>query len=152
MATTPKASVTTFPPTARQAPVANGSKNVAQKVKLVRHKGVIGGKIISAGKKLFIYAIIKDNEIFYNRFFFIVKQRKALTAYFILFQNTLANNFIYVGRGKSQPCVETTLNFREIVAFYFGYRVYVLLACNYNPDFAFANTPQIFGNGLQIKH
>ena len=29
MATTPKASVTTFPPTARQAPVASGSRNVA---------------------------------------------------------------------------------------------------------------------------
>ena len=29
MATTPKASVTTFPPTARHAPVASGSRNVA---------------------------------------------------------------------------------------------------------------------------
>ena len=82
----------------------------------------------------------------------LIEQPEGLRCRIRLFEDSLFDNRIHIGRREGKTGVKAPLNFGEVVALNLGDRVNVLLAGHDDPCLAHTFLAQFFGHGLEVEH
>ena len=128
-------------------------KHILHQPELIRHKGICFYKFTLAGITFQIqYRTAKGKQIFQYLLIFFVLLPEQLFCGFCFGKNTLFDDFVHRGRTQTQPGVETSLYFREIVSADLGNAVNCLLRGHHDPHSAAALCTDLFHNRLQIQH
>ena len=131
---------------------ADGGKDAAQQVELVRNERIDRGEILPVGIELLLDAVVENDQIFDDGRLVIVEKRERFFAGRVLLQNTLPDDFVHVGGGQREAGIKTALNLRKVVALCFRNGVNVLLAGDDDPRFAAAGSAKVFRHRLQVEH
>ena len=89
---------------------ADGGKDAAQQVELVRNERIDRGEILPVGIELLLDAVVENDQIFDNGRLVIVEKRERFFAGRVLLQNTLPDDFVHVGGGQREAGIKTALN------------------------------------------
>ena len=109
-------------------------------------------KILQARVQLFLYAVVKDDEVFDDRRLLLVAKGERLLCRRRLFEDPLFDDRIDVGRGQGKARIKPPLDLGKVVPLYLGDRVDILLAGDDEPCLPLAFFAELFADGLQIEH
>ena len=113
------------------------SKHFLHDDKLVRYKREVCRKFSGTGVALNIQdRISKAEQIAEDRVVLIINSFQFCFCVFILFQNTLLDDFIHRGRRKAQTGFETSLNTGKLICTNFDDLINRFLSSAGNPHFA----------------
>ena len=136
----------------RGAVRADGSEHAREQIELIGNKGIDLLKILQARVQLFLYTVVKDDEVFDDRRLLLVAKGERLLCRRRLFEDPLFDDRIDVGRGQGKTRIKPPLDLGKVVPLYLGDRVDILLAGDDEPCLPLAFFAELFADGLQIEH
>ena len=137
---------------ARRTVCTDGGQHAGKQIELIRNKGIDLCKVGFVGIQLFLSRVVEDNEVLDDCCFLLIEQPEGLRCRICLFEDSLLDNRIHIGRREGKTGVKAPLNFGEVVALNLGDRVNVLLAGHDDPCLAHTFLTQFFGHGLEVEH
>ena len=91
-------------------------------------------------------------QVFQHLMILFILLLEQLFCNFCFSKNSLFDDFVHGRRTQTQPCIESSLNLRKIIAADFGNAVNCLLRSYHDPNSAAAFRSDFFHNGLQVQH
>ena len=137
------------------AVLPDGFKYLLQQLKLVGNEWIHILELICILITGPCWFCLEQNQIREFAAVGVIKSTKRCNSSILLFKNSLFDNLIGIGTGEEQACIETALNFGEVLLLILGavnHSLQLLLRGNNNPCLPTAVFAQIFNAGLQVQH